>query len=59
MRDRGDPRRDTIDAVGIEMIPFDETRNYVMRVAESVPMYRARLSGKVGPLNTGALLKAR
>jgi len=60
MRDRGDPRRDTIDAVDwIEMIPFDETRNYVMRVAESVPMYRARLSGKVGPLNTGALLKAR
>lgn len=60
MRDRGDPRRDNIDAVDwIEMIPFDETRNYVMRVAESVPMYRARLSGKVGPLNTAALLKAR
>ena len=27
----------------IEQIPFDETRNYVMRVTESLPVYRARL----------------
>ncbi len=27
----------------IEHIPFRETRNYVMRVAESLPVYRARL----------------
>ena len=27
----------------IEGIPFDETRNYVMRVSESLPIYRARL----------------
>ena len=27
----------------IETIPFKETRNYVMRVAESLPVYRARV----------------
>jgi soluble lytic murein transglycosylase len=45
MSERGDPRRrggmDMID--WIEHIPFTETRNYVMRVAESLPIYRARL----------------
>ncbi len=40
----GDPRRDDIDMVDwIEHIPFRETRNYVMRVTESLPIYRARL----------------
>lgn len=27
----------------IELIPFSETRNYVMRVTESLPVYRARM----------------
>jgi len=40
----GDPRKGEIDMVDwIEHIPFRETRNYVMRVAESLPVYRARL----------------
>jgi soluble lytic murein transglycosylase len=40
----GDPRRGEIDMVDwIEHIPFRETRNYVMRVIESLPIYRARL----------------
>lgn len=40
----GDPRRGDIDMVDwIEHIPFRETRNYVMRVAESLPIYRAVL----------------
>jgi soluble lytic murein transglycosylase len=40
----GDPRRGDIDIVDwIEHIPFRETRNYVMRVAESLPIYRAQL----------------
>ena len=42
----GDPRgrRPEIDIIDwIEMIPFNETRNYVMRVTESLPVYRARL----------------
>ncbi|WP_412509502.1 lytic transglycosylase domain-containing protein [Roseovarius sp. SYSU LYC5161] len=40
----GDPRGRGVDVIDwIEHIPFRETRNYVMRVAESLPVYRARL----------------
>ncbi|MEP3785352.1 lytic transglycosylase domain-containing protein [Ascidiaceihabitans sp.] len=42
----GDPRANAegFDVVDwIEHIPFRETRNYVMRVTESLPIYRARL----------------
>ncbi|MDF1727411.1 MAG: lytic transglycosylase domain-containing protein, partial [Sulfitobacter sp.] len=40
----GDPRRGEIDVVDwIEMVPFRETQNYIMRVTESLPVYRARL----------------
>ncbi|MEO0485338.1 MAG: transglycosylase SLT domain-containing protein [Pseudomonadota bacterium] len=50
MRLRGDPRGGRVDLVDwIEHIPFRETRNYVMRVVESLAVYRARLSGEVGP----------
>jgi len=48
----GDPRKGEIDIIDwIEHIPFRETRNYVMRVTESLPIYRARLTGVAGPLN--------
>ena len=48
----GDPRDGTVDPVDwIETIPFDETRNYIMRVTESIPVYRARLHGKVEPIS--------
>lgn len=46
METYGDPRgrKAKIDIVDwVEMIPFNETRNYVMRVTESLPVYRARL----------------
>lgn len=47
----GDPRSDSVDVVDwIETIPFTETRTYVMRVAEAVVIYRARLKGAVGPV---------
>ena len=47
----GDPRRSVEAAVDwIEYIPFRETRNYVMRVMESMAVYRARLSGEVSEL---------
>ncbi len=47
----GDPRTEAVDIIDwIEHIPFRETRNYVMRVSESMPVYRARL-GK-NPLPT-------
>ena len=39
----GDPRGRTDVVDWIEHIPFRETRNYVMRVTESLPIYRARL----------------
>lgn len=49
----GDPRLPETDIVDwIEAIPFSETRNYVMRVSESLPVYRARLGVDApGPLN--------
>ena len=44
IEDYGDPRNPDIDIVDwIETIPYRETRNYVQRVAESLPVYRARL----------------
>ena len=57
---RGDPRDPEIDVVDwIEHIPFRETRNYVMRVAESLPVYRARLSGRIEPIELMKELKAK
>ncbi len=39
----GDPRTDAIDMIDwIELIPFNETRNYVQRVIENVVIYAAR-----------------
>ena len=56
----GDPRSRNVDIVDwIEHIPFNETRNYVMRVAESVPIYRMRLSGKTEDFRLSHELKAR
>ena len=47
---------DTIDWV--ELIPYDETRNYIQRVIESVAVYRY-LSGDEVPSRTLALLLRR
>ena len=56
----GDPRRAEVDAIDwIENLPFTETRNYVMRVAESVVIYRARLAAVPGPVGLTDLLKGR
>ncbi|WP_205387801.1 lytic transglycosylase domain-containing protein [Pseudosulfitobacter sp. DSM 107133] len=47
----GDPRDGKMDVVDwIENIPFRETRNYVMRVTESLPVYRARLGKEALPI---------
>jgi soluble lytic murein transglycosylase len=48
VRLHGDPRRgDRYDLVDwIELIPFDETRNYVERVLEGRNMYRRRLAAE-------------
>lgn len=56
----GDPRQKGVDPIDwIEAIPFRETQTYVMRVAESLPIYRARLTGQVGPVAFTDLLKGR
>ncbi len=58
MEERGDPRRDQMDVIDwIEHIPFTETRNYVMRVTESLPIYRARLGRDPHPLPFSEELK--
>ncbi len=54
----GDPRTgDPVDWV--ETIPFTETRTYVMRVAEGVVIYRARLKGTAGPVQITSELTGR
>jgi len=52
LNDLGDLRRDADPVDWVELIPFDETRNYVMRVAEALPIYRARIHGKPAPVVT-------
>jgi soluble lytic murein transglycosylase len=41
----GDPRQMDDITYWIEALPFSETRNYVMRVTESVPIYEAQIYG--------------
>lgn len=49
--DCGDPRGPNGDALSfIECHPFNETRNYMMRVTENIHVYRARLNGGSAPL---------
>ena len=56
----GDPRSPDVDPVDwIEHIPFRETQNYVMRVMESVPVYRARLAGEPVELKVSEEMKLR
>jgi soluble lytic murein transglycosylase len=64
MNDYGDPREgDIYIADWVEMVPFRETQNYIMRVTESLPIYRARLGRDPLPIPfyeelTGSTLKA-
>lgn len=60
MTEFGDPRQDGVDVVDwVETIPFGETRTYVMRVVESLVIYRAKLRGAVGVVNVSAELTGR
>ncbi len=60
IEEQGDPRSGQIDVVDwIEGIPFRETRNYVMRVMESLPVYRARIAGKPLPIELSRELIAK
>jgi soluble lytic murein transglycosylase len=43
----GDPRHKAIDVIDwIESIPFGETRGYIQRILESIPIYEVRLKNK-------------
>jgi|TARA_B110000908_G_scaffold71848_1_gene86689 soluble lytic murein transglycosylase len=53
----GDPRGQVDVVDWIEHIPFRETRNYVMRVTESLPIYRARLGKTPLPIRFTEELK--
>jgi soluble lytic murein transglycosylase len=58
MKRYGDPRTGEMDVVDwIEHIPFEETQTYVMRVTESLPIYRARLTGEVQPFRLSEELR--
>ncbi len=55
MRAFGDPRDPGIDVIDwIEQIPFNETRNYVQRVLESLQVYRLRMAKGAMPASAGA-----
>jgi soluble lytic murein transglycosylase len=57
MRRFGDPRAKDVDPIDwIEMIPFEETREYVKKVLSNVQMYRARL-GEPTPVRLVSDLK--
>lgn len=46
LKENGDPRGSLDDTIDwIESIPFSETRNYVQRVLETLPIYRWKLEG--------------
>ena len=54
----GDPRDPLISVVDwVEHIPYKETRNYVMRVAESLHIYRIRINGVALPVSLTKDLK--
>ncbi len=56
----GDPRDPDVDVIDwVEMVPFTETRNYIMRVMESRMIYRARLAGGAVPLTIEEEMKAQ
>ena len=47
IKENGDPRTDNADYVvdWVELIPFNETRNYVQRVLENIQVYRHKFNG--------------
>jgi soluble lytic murein transglycosylase len=56
----GDPRNPQVDFITwVERVPFAETRNYIMRVAESQVVYRSRLAGSPQPIGMETLIRGR
>jgi soluble lytic murein transglycosylase len=60
IEDFGDPRSDRVDVVDwVEHVPFVETQTYIMRVMETIPIYRARLAGAPQPWRLTDELRGR
>lgn len=56
----GDPRAPGVDPIDwIESVPYTETRDYIMRVAESYEIYRSKLAGKPLKIRLTAELKGQ
>ena len=56
----GDPRDPNVDILRwVESVPFAETRNYIMRVAESLVIYRALLAGSPQPIEMERILRGQ
>jgi soluble lytic murein transglycosylase len=53
----GDPRQVEDITYWIEAVPFTETRNYIMRVTESIAIYEAQLTGELPPSNLAERLQ--
>ena len=54
----GDPRDAKVDVIDwIEAIPFDETRNYVMRVLENELAYKTRRNEPLQPQELNQILR--
>ncbi len=58
--ERGNPFDSDVNIIDwIEAIPFDETRNYVMRVTESMRIYDAMLNNRMPTQSLTSLLRQR
>jgi soluble lytic murein transglycosylase len=53
----GDPRQAEDIVFWIESVPFTETRNYIMRVTESLAIYEAQLTGSLPTTGLAARLR--
>ena len=52
--ENGDPRKKGVDPLNwIELIPYYETRNYIMRVLESEWVYDGKINGHIPELDRG------
>lgn len=58
MREFGDPRDPAVDPIDwVHRIPFEETREYVLKVLSNIQMYRARLGDEANALRLAGDLR--
>lgn len=58
IREFGDPRDPSVDPIDwVHRIPFEETREYVLKVLSNIQMYRARLGDEANALKLASDLR--